>query len=189
MSAFSDICEKIITTANSEAHFSEARAERILEQFWVDFGTLFGGLGHPKWEKMRSKNDAKKRVAKKSREGVQVNPVSARAGRGCPINNPPGALFQPYGHSPRAARHGGGFSGKRIFKRIHSFSGKFILRNVYEIPGKRITFQSTVFQERAIVYWKVNYVCRKVHYYSGACIKYQESVLPFRENVFSMNVY
>ena len=102
MSAFSDICEKIITTANSEAHFSEARAERILEQFWVDFGTLFGGLGHPKWEKMRSKNDAKKRVAKKSREGVQVNPVSARAGRGCPINNPPGALFQPYGHSPRA---------------------------------------------------------------------------------------
>ena len=58
-------------SANSEACFSEARSERILEPSGVDFGTIFGGLGDPKWRKMRSRNQVKKRVAKKSCKGAQ----------------------------------------------------------------------------------------------------------------------
>ena len=54
------------TSANSEACVSEARSEMILEPFGVDFQTIFGGLGDPKWEKMRSRNHVNKKVVKKS---------------------------------------------------------------------------------------------------------------------------
>ena len=60
MSAFSTSVEKNTKTVNFGTHFSEARSERILGAFWVDFGTIFGGFGDPKSEKMRSKNDVKK---------------------------------------------------------------------------------------------------------------------------------
>ena len=55
--------------ANSEAHFSDTRSERILEPFWEDFGTILGGLGAPKLEKGRSKKDVKKDL-QKSHAGV-----------------------------------------------------------------------------------------------------------------------
>ena len=84
MLAFSEISEKITKTTNSEACFSEARSERLLDPFWVDFGNIFEGFGHPKWEKMRSRNQVKKRVAKKSREGVQGDPEAATNGGGVP---------------------------------------------------------------------------------------------------------
>ena len=71
-------------SANSEAHFSETRSERILEPFWEDFGTILGGLGAPKLEKGRSKKNFKKRVAKKSRGCVQCDPGSATNGGGVP---------------------------------------------------------------------------------------------------------
>ncbi len=61
MSAFSKINGKSTKAANSEAHFSKAHSERVWEQFWIDFGSSFGGLGDVKLETMRSKSNVKKK--------------------------------------------------------------------------------------------------------------------------------
>ena len=55
MSAFSTSVEKNAKSANFESHFSEARSERILGAFGVDFWSIFGGFGDPKSEKKNKK--------------------------------------------------------------------------------------------------------------------------------------
>ena len=55
---------KMTKSANSEACFSEARSERILEPSWVDFETIVGGFGAQNGQQMRSKNDVKKKCEK-----------------------------------------------------------------------------------------------------------------------------
>ena len=49
---FQNIFAKMRKSANSDELFSETRPERILESFWEDFRTIFGGFGAPKSEKM-----------------------------------------------------------------------------------------------------------------------------------------
>ena len=74
MSAFSS--ERNAKHANSEACFSEGRSERSLKQFCVNCGTIFGGFEDPKWQKMRSRNEVKKRSQKVMR-GCTSNPGPA----------------------------------------------------------------------------------------------------------------
>ena len=63
----SKIIAKITKSANSEAPFSDTRSETISIQFYVDFGSIFGGLVH-KNRKETSQKPCEKKVAKKSCE-------------------------------------------------------------------------------------------------------------------------
>ena len=94
-------------SANSEAHFSETRSERILAQFLEDFGTILGGLGAPKLEKRRSKKDVKKGVAKKVTRGRGARPIPRDAGQGGPYRGSLWPLARTSAGAGRAVRKRG----------------------------------------------------------------------------------